>query len=143
MRGPKRTAAWSALTKAVMITTAGATLVFSPPRAAGAADDPAVVGQWSTVFPLPIVAIHAALSPDGTHALVYSDADTKSGHGGPGYSAAYLVEIPPGQLPGQTTFVPNSKTNLFCSGAALMADGRLFVTGGHENPNYYGVSDVN
>jgi galactose oxidase-like protein/Kelch motif protein len=126
-----------------MITTAGATLVFSPPRAADAADDPAVVGQWSTVFPLPIVAIHAALSPDGTHALVYSDADTKSGHGGPGYSAAYLVEIPPGQLPGQTTFVPNSKTNLFCSGAALMADGRLFVTGGHENPNYYGVSDVN
>jgi len=124
---------------------AGAAIVLALvlPRVVDAAADPAVAGRWSGVFSLPIVAIHSALSPDGTHALIYSDGDTKSGHGGAGYSAAYLVNIPTGQLPGQSAFVPNNSTNLFCSGAALMADGRLFVTGGHHDPNYYGVSDVN
>lgn len=38
--------------------------------------------------------------------------------------------------PATNTFqtVNNSTTNLFCSGHSLLADGRLFVAGGHANP---------
>ena len=106
-----------------------------------AAADPAVVGQWSPAFADPIVAIHANMLPSGD-LLVYSDAEVKGGHGPAGRSVAYVLTIPNGQPLTESVLVTNNDTNLFCSGSALMADGRVFVTGGHNGKNYFGVPDV-
>jgi hypothetical protein len=56
---------------------------------------------------------------------------------------AYVLTIPNGQSLTRSVLVANENTNLFCSGSALMADGRVFVTGGHNGKNYFGVPDVN
>ena len=75
-------------------------------------------GQWSAPFAWPIVPIHLMLLPDGR---VLSIGRTRSPQ----------IWDP---ATGLFSAVP-APANLFCSGHALLPDGRVFVAGGHIDDN--------
>lgn len=79
------------------------------------AQDPSVVGQWSAVQVLPIVAVHAHMLPTGK-VLFYPYTDDP-----------YLWD------PATATTTPAAQAgyNTFCTGHTFLADGRLLVSGGH------------
>jgi Domain of unknown function (DUF1929)/Glyoxal oxidase N-terminus len=95
----------------------------------------------------PDVAIHLHLLPesntDRALLLSYSDDNSPTGRYG-GSSKSYVVSIPIAGAPATSWLsVPNTTTNLFCSGHTFLPDGRLLEMGGHIDYNYYGDSDVN
>jgi galactose oxidase len=119
--------------------SAGASVTVASEAAAQAApftfivEDSAVRGEWGPLFDLPNVGIHANLLPNG-RVLMWGRRDqptqTLDEH-----DCTPFVWDP---ATGGTTFTnqptranPNEKVNLFCSGHAFLADGRLLVVGGH------------
>jgi hypothetical protein len=89
--------------------------------------DSTVVGQWSTPVSLPAVAVNLILLQNN-QVLFYQDGSTPTVWN-------YV----------QNTFaaVPYSAANLFCSGAAMMKDGRIFVAGGYGNsPTTIGITNA-
>lgn len=79
------------------------------------AQDPSIVGQWSAVQTLPTVAVHAHLLPTGK-VLIYPYTDDP-----------HLWDPATGTI----TSAALAGFNIFCTGHAFLADGRLFVAGGH------------
>src|SRR5687767_3080931 len=79
--------------------------------------DPSVVGSWSAVNPWPCVAVHTALLPNGKVFLHPRNRDQQA-----------QVWTPSANT---FTFAPQTVTDLFCSGLTHLADGRLFIAGGH------------
>jgi hypothetical protein len=77
--------------------------------------DPAAIGQWSGVQTWPIVSVHAQMLPTG-RVMFYPYSD------GPYLWDPATAQITSANLAGY---------NLFCTGHSWMADGRLFVSGGH------------
>ena len=80
--------------------------------------NPAQVGQWGPLIPLPAVAIHSALLPNGKILLFQGDFST----GG----QQYVLD----PQTGTTTQVPDAAADLFCAGQAVLADGRVLIVGG-------------
>jgi hypothetical protein len=78
---------------------------------------PSSAGQWSAPFPWPIIALHLSLLPNGK-VLSFGLAGTPQ------------VWDPAN---GAFTAVP-SPSLLFCAGHSFLADGRLLVAGGNNNP---------
>ncbi len=109
-----------AVLAAFIIAITGATMADTAPVSGSASE----VGRWSRVRDWPVKAVHATLLPSGK-VLVWPSY----GRGdvpfiwGPGNGTVQAT--PPG-------------FNTFCSGHTLMADGRLFVAGGHVT-DYEGV----
>lgn len=83
----------------------------------GSPGNPAVSGVWSGAVPLPIVAVNSILLPTGK-VLLYD-----------GESFAYTA-ITWNPATNTVDSVP-APVNIFCSGHEQMADGRIFVVGGH------------
>ncbi len=79
------------------------------------------MGEWSSVFGMPLVAVHAALMPTGE--LLFFDAWEI-----PGTPSARLWNPDSGNY----TSVANGFAELFCAGHILTHDGRLLTTGGHN-----------
>ena len=79
------------------------------------------LGQWSAVFDMPLVAVHAALMRTGQ--LLFFDAWEI-----PGTPSARLWN----SATNVYTAVPNGFAELFCSGHFLTNDGRLITSGGHN-----------
>lgn len=79
------------------------------------AQDPSIVGQWSAVQTLPIVAVHAHMLPTGK-VLFYPYTDDP-----------HLWD----PVTGTVTSATLAGFNTFCTGHTFLADGRLFVAGGH------------
>src|SRR5436309_2970235 len=79
------------------------------------AQDPAAVGQWSPVMTWPRIAIHTHVLPTGK-VLYWSRGGT-----------ATLWD------PATNTNTPasNPGPDIFCAGHTFLADGQLFVAGGH------------
>lgn len=96
---------------------------------------PEVVGQWSSVITLPIVAIHMHLLPNGK-VLIWQDDDRSPRVGG--LTVAYVWDVGAGT----TTQVNNTSVNEFCSGHAFLPDGRLLVAGGHDTQDGDGIRDA-
>ncbi|MFA5908367.1 MAG: LamG-like jellyroll fold domain-containing protein [Vicinamibacterales bacterium] len=92
---------------------------------------PAVTGQWSAPFSMPIVAIHQALLPTGK-VLMWDAADFTS-------APPVLWDPATGAYLNQ----PQTSTDLFCAGHAMLADGRLLMMGGDTRTVGLGVNDVN
>ena len=90
-----------------------------------AQSDPSVTGAWSAVQTWPIVSVHAALLPTGK-ILFYPYSDDPR-----------LWDPSNGSI---VTATPVGY-NIFCSGLTLLADGRLFVGGGHISNNV-GLNDA-
>jgi hypothetical protein len=89
------------------------------------AEPQATVGEWTSSFSWPVVAVHLHLLPNG-RVLSW------------GRVGEPTVWDP---TTGDFAVVPSS-TMLFCSGHSFMADGRLLVTGGHLNDER-GLPDAN
>ena len=115
---------------------AGGTKKSKPvPITVTAADGRATVGEWSPVIPWPDVAIHLHLLPDGT-ILSYSDDDHQdyptNGTRLGGKTRAFVVTVPDNPALVNWVEIPNTRTNVFCSGHAFLPDGRLLIVGGHD-----------
>lgn len=91
---------------------------------------PAQVGQWGPLTSLPIVAIHAALLPNGRVLIFQGDFST----GG----QQYVYDPQSGSI----THVPDAAADLFCAGQAVLADGRVLVVGGTSTEGGLGVKDI-
>lgn len=94
-------------------------------------DDPARVGAWGApidmpVNPYPVVPIHLNLLPNGKLLLWDRGAPFDTAFGGTD-GHPYVWDVAAGTF----TRTPFQGYDLFCSGHALMADGRLFAPGGH------------
>jgi len=98
---------------------------------------PETVGQWSGVMSLPIIPIHSHLLPTGK--VIFWDRHISTG-------AAADDEINPRIWdpvgdPGMTNIVKSGHPllELFCSGHVFLRDGTLFVAGGHNGMDGYGL----
>src|SRR5947207_12624427 len=77
----------------------------------------ATLGQWQGPFSWPMVAVHTTLMPNGK--LLLFDGQTLGS----------LAQV---WNPADNTFTPvTAPDNLFCSGHTSLADGKVFVVGGH------------
>ena len=92
---------------------------------------PSIVGQWSAPFSMPVVAINQVLLPTGK--VLMWDAEDFT-------SAPPTVWDP---LTSSFTNYPQSNTDLFCVGTAMLHDGRLLTVGGDTRTTGLGVNDVN
>jgi fibronectin type 3 domain-containing protein len=86
-------------------------------------------GQWAAPVAWPIVAVNAVLLPT-SEILAWDGQD---------FGNQARVWNPAG---GTFTSVPNSLTNMFCSGQCLLPDGRALVVGGHIGA-HVGLPDTN
>ena len=90
------------------------------------------IGSWSAPVDLGLVMVHASLLHTGK-VLMWRGENS-------GGSSATLWDPNTGAL----RPVPNSFSNLFCSGHTALADGTILVAGGHDNVNgILGAADVN
>lgn len=95
----------------------GASAVLSPSPAKAQTTDPSVTGQWAKLQNLPLMPIHNHLLPNGK-VLMW---------GRNGGADGYLWDPVTQGL----TRMPGVSYDLFCTGHAFLADGRLLVAGGH------------
>ncbi|MGH3377588.1 MAG: galactose oxidase-like domain-containing protein, partial [Actinoallomurus sp.] len=96
----------------------------------GGGEGPAQVGQWGPLMPLPAVAIHSALLPNG-RILIFQGDFAKGGQ-------QYVFD----PNTGTSTQVPDAAADLFCAGQAVLADGRVLVVGGTSTDGGLGVPDI-
>jgi hypothetical protein len=92
------------------------------------ASDPSVLGQWGPVDPLPIVPIHSTYLANGK--ILSWDRNWQ----GVDYTNPQLLD--PATM--TMTPTPHPGVEIFCSGHAVLADGKVFVAGGHLNADSYG-----
>lgn len=122
-----------------LLTPSGSADVSNNNAEPAAQSGPEVVGQWSSVITLPIVAIHMHMLPSGK-VLIWQDDNnvnyppTRQG----GSTVAYVWDVGAGT----TTSVTLSGKNLFCSSHAFLPDGRLLVAGGHDTTDGDGIPDT-
>ena len=89
-----------------------------------------VMGRWSAVKPWPVIAIHAALLPNGKLLTWGGGDNTMAPVGSPDAhdgNDTYVWD----PMTDTQQLVRNTTTELFCAGTAFLPDGRLFVAGGH------------
>jgi hypothetical protein len=94
-----------------------------------------VGGEFGPIEVLPLVAVHLSVLPD--RRILFWGRDMLLNNAGAvkqraGSSDAYVWNMANGQM----LHVPNSTTNLFCSGHSFLPDGNLFVTGGHRSAHF-------
>ena len=111
-------------------TDAGGNTLASPVSwsftTASPAADPSVVGQWSAVQNWPLVALNQILLNNG-QVLMYD--------GGPaciGSSSATVYDPATGTFTNVPVNNSSDDNDIFCSGAVVLADGRVVVIGGHD-----------
>src|SRR5262245_31456896 len=86
---------------------------------------PSTVGRWSSSPALPWFPTGAHMLPTGKVLVYPGDPDGNP----PGIQASTQRLWDPAN--GTTTAIPNAGYDVFCSGHAFLADGRLFIAGGH------------
>ena len=91
---------------------------------------PAIKGKWEPPFEWPNVAVHLHMLPTG-NVLFYSRREL-----GENLDPRDCVPRVWNPTTGLFTRTPSPGFNLFCSGHTFLADGRLFVMGGHITDNH-------
>ena len=100
----------------------------APPNFRSQAQTPATVGQWSAPVTWPYLAVHAHVLPSGK-VLWWPSFD--NGDNPTQWDPAT----------GVNTALPHLGANVFCAGHSFLADGQLFVAGGHIL-NWFGLPDA-
>jgi hypothetical protein len=105
--------------------------------AAALAGAPQDVGQWGPVVDWPVVGVHVALLPNGK-VLAYDSVGDNATETYPvqDHTRATVWDPATGT---QTPVNVNTGYNVFCSGLAHLADGRLFVAGGNKDQALNGI----
>jgi DNA-binding beta-propeller fold protein YncE/fibronectin type 3 domain-containing protein len=80
---------------------------------------PSVLGQWGATQPFPFISVHGALMPNGKVIIWDYSGNTRL------WDPVTTAITTPAQ-PGR---------NIFCAGITLLADGKVFVPGGHIQNN--------
>jgi chitodextrinase len=93
------------------------------------ADDPSVVGQWSSPFTMPIVAVNMMLMHTGK--VLMWDGD-QYGNDARVFDPSVMTYAPR----------PNSITNMFCASQTFLPNGDALVVGGHAGA-FSGLNDAN
>ena len=104
--------------------TAGAFSVTSSPVSVSALSEEASKGKWGPLVPWDIVPLHMNLLPSGK-ILAWGKTDVP-----PDTMGMPRIWDPASESPSSARMIMVD-TMLFCAGHALMADGRLMVSGGH------------
>ena len=97
------------------------------------------IGQWGPVVDWPVVALHAALLPNGK-VLAYDNVGDLSPEHYPQTSTRATVWDP---ATGNQTDVQYTGYNLFCSGLAHLTDGSVFLAGGNKDVDSNGIVQTN
>jgi Domain of unknown function (DUF1929)/Bacterial Ig domain len=97
------------------------------------------VGQWGPVVNWPVVAIHAALLPNGK-VLAYDNVGDLAPENYPQTSSRATVWDP---ATGSQTDVQYNGYNIFCSGLAHLSDGSMFLAGGQKDQFANGLEKTN
>lgn len=114
---------------------------------------PATVGSWSSEINIPVIAINAIMIPKGPAAgkILMFAYPGRPGFAGSGYvnlARAYLWDpVSQTSEPVDPPIDPatGKPTNIWCSGASVLADGRVLVTGGNvgdPTADYFGLNTV-
>ena len=103
---------------------------ISSPVVVNVTNGVAVTGQWSTTFDLGLVAVNAVMMHTGK-VLLFSGSFQSS-----------WTERVWDPATGAIALVPNPYYNLFCSGQAQLADGRILIVGGYDPPSL-GAANAN
>ena len=90
-----------------------------------------VIGQWSLVAPLPYYPVHTHMLPTGK-VMFWGSSDEGSAGGVTGGDAWDPANE-------SVSILSKPDYNIFCSGHSFLADGTLFVAGGHIS-NFVGLS---
>jgi YVTN family beta-propeller protein len=102
-----------------------------------AAAQPHLDGLWSPVYDWPLIAVHAALTPEG-RVLSYG---TKSDGTQTGFFSYDLWDPTAGPSGGHTTFGNGTGTDIFCSSQVIMPEsGDILIAGGD---NWTGTGTTN
>src|SRR5262245_2796618 len=87
---------------------------------------PSVIGQWAPVMSWPITAVHMHLLPNGKVMLWPYGDDPRQWD----------------PATGNVTLLAKIGENPFCAGHCFLADGRLFMAGGHFQANGVGIDSA-
>jgi galactose oxidase len=93
--------------------------------------DPAQAGRWGPVITFPIVPVSAVLLPHDkllTFSAYQPDAFTGSGAG---YTQTAILDLDTGVVSQRE--ISNTGHEMFCTGLALLPDGRVLVNGGSDS----------
>lgn len=98
---------------------------------------PDVVGQWGPVVDWPVVAINAALLPNGK-VLAYDSIGDQATETYPvqDHTRATIWDPATGS---QTDVTLSDGYNIFCSGFSFLANGNLFIAGGNKDQQLDGI----
>jgi hypothetical protein len=105
--------------------------------AADTAGDPGQVGEWGPVVDWPVVAINAALLPDGK-VLAYDSIGDHATETYPvqDHTRATVWDPTTGS---QTDVTLSDGYNIFCSGLAHLRNGKVFIAGGNKDQQLHGI----
>ncbi len=98
------------------------------------------IGQWGPVVDWPVVAINAALLPNGK-VLAYDSVGDGATESFPDQTFTRATVWDPA-TGSQTDVRVNTGYNIFCSGLAHLMDGSLFVAGGNKDQALNGISQT-
>jgi hypothetical protein len=106
-------------------------------KVAAVTGDPGAVGQWGPVVSWPVVAINAALLPNGK-VLAYDSIGDHATETYPvqDHTRATIWDPRTGR---QTDVTLNDGYNIFCSGFADLPNGKLFIAGGNKDQQLDGI----
>jgi hypothetical protein len=102
--------------------------------------DAHILGQWSPVFALPVVPIHAVVLPDRKILIWDSVGDLPTEHYEVHNTTRAIIWDPATGIAVRNDV--NTGFNLFCSGHAALPDGRQFIAGGNLNSNLSGLDKL-
>ena len=85
------------------------------------------LGSWGPVIGFPLVPVAAAMLPNNK-LLTWSSTGPTTYGGGGGYTHTAILDLATGSVSQQT--VSNTGHDMFCTGIALLSDGRVLVSGG-------------
>ncbi|MFJ9641661.1 discoidin domain-containing protein [Streptomyces sp. NPDC101206] len=89
--------------------------------------DPAVHGSWDRITGFPLVPVATAVLP-GDKLLAWSAYAVDRFGGSNGYTQTAILDLKTGKVTQRR--IDNTGHDMFCPGIAMLADGRVLVTGG-------------